>query len=126
MMGNKLHYFQSCGLCNHKGSACRTSTRKPGHKSEATVTNRLGVATAVPTALSSLGLKIKLQGGTGDTYENKDNLINFIDQAYPYPPISNPNKPRTDPATTLISETGKTGNFAAVNSNICTNVKPVT
>ena len=59
-------------------------------------------------------------------YENKDNLIYSIDQTYPSPPNSSPNKPSTDTATTLISDTGMTGNFEAVNSNICTNVKPVT
>ena len=68
----------------------------------------------------------------GDTYENKDNLINFIDQVYPSPPNSSPSKPSTNqikstgPATTLIADTGQTGNFASVSSNICTNVKPVT
>ena len=65
-------------------------------------------------------------------YENKDNLINFIDQAYPSPPNSSPSKPSTnqtksaDPATTLTANTGTTSNFAAVSSNICTNVQPVT
>ena len=59
-------------------------------------------------------------------YENKDNLINFIDQAYPSPPNSSPNKPSTDPAFTLIADAGTTGNFAAASSTICTKVKPVT
>ena len=59
MVRNNLHYCHFCRLCNHKNSACIPSTRKPGHKSEATVTNRLGGTTAVPTSLSDLGLKIK-------------------------------------------------------------------
>ena len=59
MVDNKLHYFHSCGLYNYKINACRPSTRKPGHKAESTVTNRLGVATAVPAALLDLGIKMK-------------------------------------------------------------------
>ena len=68
----------------------------------------------------------------GVTYDNKENLMNLIDQFPPYPPTSSPLKSRTnqkqitDPATSLIYDTGKTGNFAAVRSNICTNVQPVT
>ena len=46
----------------------------------------------MPAALSALGLKMKLQGGTGDTYENKENLINLIDKLLPSPPTSSPLK----------------------------------
>ena len=59
IVDNKLHYCHSCGLCNHKISAYRLSTRKPWHKVEATVTNRLGRSMAVLAALSALGLKMK-------------------------------------------------------------------
>ena len=67
----------------------------------------------------------------GVTYDNKENLMNLIDQSNPYPPTSSPLKSRTnqtkvaDPANSLIFDTGTTGNFAAVSSNICTNVQPV-
>ena len=131
MVYNKLHYCHPYVLCNNKINACRTSTRKQGHKEESKVTNRIGGATAVPAALSALGLKMKLQGGTGDTYENKENLMNLMDQSLLSPPTSSPLKSRTnqtkiaDPANSLIFDTGTTGNFAAVSSNICTNVQPV-
>ena len=124
-----LHYCHACGICPHSRDRCIPAKHKTGHKEAATATNRLNGLVAITAELAALGLKLKLQGGTGNNNDNNDNLIPLIEPSPSSPPISNPPTIPTktsNAATSLIADTGTTGNFSAVSSNICINVRPVT
>ena len=64
----------------------------------------------------------------GDTNDNNDNFDPLIDQSPSSPPTYSPFKsrailPKTEnAATSLFSDTGTTGNFAAVSSAIFINL----
>ena len=59
MATTKMRYCWSCGICAHSSDYCSAAKYNPGHKTEAMETNRLSGATAVPSELAAVGLKLK-------------------------------------------------------------------
>ena len=59
LIGQRLHYGHSCGICTHSSNRCIPAKRKTGHKVAATATNCLNGSVAIPAELAALGLKLK-------------------------------------------------------------------
>ena len=59
LIGQRLHYFHSCGIFTHSSYRCIPAKRKTGHKVAATATNCLNGSVSIPAELAALGLKFK-------------------------------------------------------------------